>query len=911
VSEVDAEAAAARAIGTTGEELRRITETILRIKIEAAEDERAIEWLQGDGELLPPSPDVETTLDWLRKSGITAWSGWTYIEQNVVSDERRALAERLPFVATGIVVANRDYKRVVELAENQDTAPRLQTALTIVPADAMDDAHTLTWTVIGPTSDGHFDKEAAARELNRLTANHQKRVDEVSGYQAWLEELTELRGRLRRFQSDYPQGWFARQRQKVEAAQAQLEEASHEVERIGKQLKEADEELEECVHSREECRLRQSTLERHLDRVDDFIRQYGANVLQWQREEGIANRNAAKQRANQKRLQEQANQAIEQAGIYQDQAQSSDRAATDLEAELSQLKHVEDANREKVAGPIDSLRSDYQMLLNDYERKIDSETLEQMAKARDDDAEKEQREFQRVLRRFPEISADEVDQELSHLPAGLSAEERAEQVDVEESAALQRLGTIANQWRPVRDNRQNALDRCEELLKSGELPAVALLPSELENQDESSRLDKEADENLQLAAEFDADVERLDGNLTNARHERETLLKDGQRLLSIETSHQDEFHRLQRFETVADITRAQPALGVKDARDLAQKLNAVEAALQEQKGQHRRLDERRDLLASEVTEWSRQKRFTEIPHSISRQFAGKRSDQLEEKASFFSKQLEDRILEIERKLEEANRHHERVVNVVASTVEEGLNLLKRVSRWSRIPAKLPQAGKHFLTIETKASDNPLERRARVSELIDELLQSGDVGDGLSLVQKAVRRVAVRTKVRVLHPDLHHSANRMSISELRGKSGGERLTCAILLFCALVRLRHQDGSKMRSNVLVLDNPIGTASRVSFLDLQREVAESMNVQLIYATGVNDFNAVGALENVIRLRNSRVDRRTGRRIVEVERDGQWQGEIDAARVVFDSPAGSVVNRRGGSKVASDEVTQNVDLP
>lgn len=907
VSEVDVEAAAVRAVGAAAEELRRITDTILRIRIEAAEDDRAIDWLQGDGELLPPSPDVETVLDWLRKSGITAWSGWEYIEQNVVPDERRALAERLPFVATGIVVANRDYERVVNLIESHDTAPRLQTALTIVPADAMDDAHSLTWMVIGPTSDGHFDKEAAARELNRLTANHQKRTEEITNHQSWLDELTGLRERLRRFQSDYPHGWFARQRQKVEAAQAQLEEAEKEAERIGSQLEEAETHREECVHLREECRSRQSALQRILDRVDDFIRQYGAHVSQWQREEATANRNAAKQRANQKRLQEQANQALEQAEKYQVQARMSDKVATDLEAELSQLKHVDDANRQKSAGPVDSLRSDYQMLLNDYERKVDSEALEQMAKARDEDAEKEHREFQRVLGRFPEISVGEVEQELSQLPAGLSAEERAEQIDVEERAAWQRRGTVASQREPALEKRQEAIRRCEELLKSGELPEVDLLPSGAENGEESSRLAKEADEHVQLAAEFDADVERLGQTLTNVCHERETLFKDGQRLSSIEASHQDEFDRIRRYEAAAGIDSGPSAPAVKDAGELARQLGAVETALQDQKNGHRGLDEQRDLLASQVTDWSRQKRFAELPHSISRQFAGKRSDQLEEKALFFSQQLEDRIVEIERKLEEANKHHERVVNVVASAVEEGLNLLKRVSRWSRIPKNLPQAGKHFLTIETKASDDPLQRRARVSELIDELLQSGDVGDGLSLVQKAVRRVAVRTKVRVLHPDLHHSAHRMSIADLRGKSGGERLTCAILLFCALVRLRHQDGSKKRSNVLVLDNPIGTASRVSFLDLQREVAESMNVQLVYATGVNDLNAVGALENVIRLRNSRVDRRTGRRIVELEGDGQWQGEIDAARVVFDSPPGSVLDHRGGSKVASGEVAEH----
>lgn len=909
VSEVDVEAAAARAMHAAGEELRRVTDMILRIRIEAAEDERAIDWLQGDGELLPPSRDAEVALQWLRESGISAWSGWEYIERNVSAQNRRDLIERLPFVANGVVVANRDYERVVELGKGHESTPRLQTALPIVPAAAMNETHSLIWTVIGPTSDGHFDRDAAARELNRLAASHRKRADEISKHRAWLDELTRLRERLRTFQSDYPQGWSARQRQKIEVSTAHLETANSEVQRGEEQLKQNEKSLEQHVTLREECRLHQNILQRNIDRTNGFLRQYGARVSQWQRELVAANRCAMKQRANQKRLQEQASKVLEQAKEYESEAQIAVRAAAELDSELSRLKHVKGACRQRLAGPIDSLRSDYQRLLNDYERKVDSETLEHLAKSRDHDADREHREFQRVVGRFPEISASEVEDELSRLAVELSAEERAEQADAAESAALQRLGTLANQWRPAEERREEARDRCERLLESGELPQGSQLPSESENQEEAARLTKEADEQLQLAAEFDAEVQRLDENLTSVVHESETLSKDGQRLSSIETSHQEQFDRLRRFAADTEFPPRSPAQAIKDARDLARQLDAAEAALQSQKARHRELDERRDSLSSEVTEWSRQKRFSELPQSISQQFASKRSDQLEEKASFFAKQLEDRILEIERKLEEANKHHDRVVNVVASAVEEGLSLMKRVSRMSRLPENLPQAGKHFLTIETKASDSPLERRTRISELVDELLQSGDVGDGLSLVQKAVRRVAVRTTVRVLHPDLHHSTSRMSISELRGKSGGERLTCAILLFCALVRLRHQDGTKKGSSVLVLDNPIGTASRVSFLDLQREVADSMNVQLIYATGVNDLNAVGALENVIRLRNSRVDRRTGRRIVELEGDGQWLGEIDAARVVFDSPPGSLVAARGRSEVAESETVENVD--
>ena len=67
------------------------------------------------------------------------------------------------------------------------------------------------------------------------------------------------------------------------------------------------------------------------------------------------------------------------------------------------------------------------------------------------------------------------------------------------------------------------------------------------------------------------------------------------------------------------------------------------------------------------------------------------------------------------------------------------------------------------------------------------------------------------------------------------------------------------------MLVLDNPIGRASRVRFLELQREVARAMGIQLFYTTGVEDLEALRTLPNVIRVRNSRIDRNTGHHVLE----------------------------------------------
>jgi hypothetical protein len=78
--------------------------------------------------------------------------------------------------------------------------------------------------------------------------------------------------------------------------------------------------------------------------------------------------------------------------------------------------------------------------------------------------------------------------------------------------------------------------------------------------------------------------------------------------------------------------------------------------------------------------------------------------------------------------------------------------------------------------------------------------------------------------------------------------------------------------------LLDNPIGSASRVTFINLQLDVARAMGVQLIYTTGVNDYEALRPLPNLIRLKNDRVNRNNGQHVVELDPGGPV---IEAARV------------------------------
>jgi hypothetical protein len=76
----------------------------------------------------------------------------------------------------------------------------------------------------------------------------------------------------------------------------------------------------------------------------------------------------------------------------------------------------------------------------------------------------------------------------------------------------------------------------------------------------------------------------------------------------------------------------------------------------------------------------------------------------------------------------------------------------------------------------------------------------------------------------------------------------------------MRAAHRTKPAGKSSCLILDNPMGVASRATFLELQREVAQAMNIQLIYTTAIKDFEALHVFPNIIRIRNDQLDRRTG---------------------------------------------------
>lgn len=898
---VDVDVACTAALAKASDELKRVIDEILRIRVEAAEDERAIHALE-ETNLLPPSQEVEAQILWLRERKIRCWSGWEYISTNVDAKQQKSVVSQFPYLATGIVVLDADYDQVVELfglSLSVDPAPRLRAPLVVAPATALGDSADVLWTVIGPSSDAHFDKKAGPQELNWLVEGKVQRQKTISQHEEWQDALTTLKSSLQQFHADYPRGWFSEQRHKIEVAQSRLDEAGRALGRLDQQLLDLQAELDLATQQLASAKLALAEQRRQRGLLEQFERSYGCHLEQWRRDIGVCRDRAARSRKQQEDLRKQAQEWEAKARESRSQAQVAFLRGSQLDVDRSKVKYVDESMRRSNPGPLDNLRSRYELLLADYEGKVNADALSQMAARRDLDAEKEEHDLERFLRKQSDIKADEIEAALRMLPPNLTAQEQFEVAEITLNETFQRMGSLGNRLKPIDTDFNKAEQECTRLAAQGALSELTKIESIEVHQASAEQAWRQRDEQTQLAAEFRQEADDLSRQQAAAVNDLERTQKDQQRLQSLQANYQPEFERSAAAGINAVVVAAGTVPAAMENAELVKRVDEVERALTAVRTKHAALDKQREDSAKEVVAWARLERFGKLRSSISFRFVDRAPSAMETNAGFDIQQLEERIFQITAKLQEADKHREIVIGVLASAVDEALELLGRVSRMSKLPERLPQAGQQFVKIETKASDNPVERRSHIGEFIDEQLEHGEVGDGLELIQKAVRRVARRITVRVLHPDLHHKTERVSMSDMRRFSGGERLTMAILLYCALIRLR-RGGAKRRagSSVLILDNPIGTASRVSFLDMQREVAKAMNVQLIYATAVKDLNAVGALENVIRLRNTRVDRRTGRHFIEVESNDQDENrQIGAARIVFDAAPGSQVGSNGHS--------------
>jgi hypothetical protein len=345
---------------------------------------------------------------------------------------------------------------------------------------------------------------------------------------------------------------------------------------------------------------------------------------------------------------------------------------------------------------------------------------------------------------------------------------------------------------------------------------------------------------------------------------------------------------------------------------LEREAKALEPELKLLASDEKQYRDERDRLARGVTTWVSHPEFAHLRDAIYTRLREAPNDVLEAHAEELSADLELRATHLAGAVAEIDRHRDRIIQLTLAAAEQGRRLLRQAGERSLVPPRVPRlGGRRFLQVSNvDGLQDAAAEVAAIGALVDEWARSEKgIPKPVELIQQAVRRVAPRISLRVLFPDAAAGEKLEPITRLGRWSTGERLTASTLLYCTLARVRALSRGAVAdaSSVLLCDNPIGAASRATFLDAQREVARALKVQLVYFTGVNDLGAVASMPNVLCLENQMIDARTGHQIVRVATDGPSVSAIQLYRSEERYP---LLTDGVGSTVGAAEAT-DVALP
>ena len=842
-------------------------EQAARLRTEAASLERARVHINERG-LMPPSVEVESMLAFLGPK-TSAKSGWTWLSENFEDrpEERERLVRAYPAIAQGIIVPARELERVRQIIESSpDNIPQLPVTISTPEAfEVIPEVSARYQCVVGPKDHAWFDKNDAQKALATLEKRLSHINDDIQKTLQAQDNYINAAMKFKAFRSQYPRGWFASTKAKIaqmrvryEDDNARLEMQNDEKQRLIDKRR-ADE--------RDTTRLNNDILglERACERLSEFVNQIDDSVDTWRAAADEKLSQSQVKRSEAEGLRLQARQNRERGKQILQSAEPVASQISLLENEISRVKYLSKSPEPK-QGNIEELKSEYARILDRIEREYSNNELVRSLEQAEKQATNARKQVLHLIKGI--VNIDEVREAVESLvnPNDLEANgERATEMLSVATTRKEKAVAELSKCESMRQQRQNAWYGA----------GKPSLPDDLAkkiSQELIDKYEKQASTGTDELRRIDEAIRECERVIASARHSREALAKDLERLSSVQRSHAN-FLKAEAAGT--DLPDIEPA-------EIGHAISDLELRLEKYKEAHSGLDGARKTAVANIRKWVEDEQFAELQNRIIPQFKSLDPESLESSAAEYREHLNIRLRELTATLEEMEKHRSMLAKFLLTAADDGLRLLKLADSASIVPKEVPDiGGSRFLRITTKESTSQSDRLELIQELVDTLVDETTLPTGVKLIQRAVRQIARPFSVRVLNPDPASPQHLIDIIDTARFSGGEQLTCAILLYCTLanVRARTRGMNRQPTSVLILDNPIGRASRTVFINMQRQFASAMGIQLIYTTAVNDLEALSILPNVVRLRNERTDLNRGHRLL--EHDVEISGKLEAIRV------------------------------
>ncbi|WP_330311224.1 hypothetical protein OHS17_05050 [Streptomyces sp. NBC_00523] len=848
---------------------------LFELRTAAADDSRILGAL-GDGGLLPPSPDVLATVEYLGEQGIPALPGWRYLAQAVDPADHAAVLAARPELVDGVVITDPDaHARARDVLGAAALLPRSAVAvgtaaalLAPVPDPGTGASGTGEGVFLVPPNPAMHDEHAADEERQALRSRAAARDEDIRVLAARLGADRALAARIGSWRADCPPGMLAELAEAAGTARTAAETAEAVLAEARTVRAEADEAAADTARVREE---RQEAAQR-ARRAADALAGLAFRLREragWQAQLRELTDEAAESEARATVFLERARAADEDRRAAQRAADDARRTARALRAERAEIagapEHLPDPGEDAPRQALPALREAYRAASQLYEKVgVGADLRAEQARAESDESAalaELDRLTNKVRTRAAQLleGTDGADGP-SRQAAAARAESLVQLLETRASAASEQLGRLrgeAERLAPadgeslhteLPDDRVPAdAEQAQALLRTatGELAAA------------TAALDTARAAHAELLH-----AHRAAEDAAGGFDETAALLRD----LLRDHGAEDDPEEPEPYPGSLEEARQSAAEARRSLRGCAADLSAAEAAVREAS----------DVLVRHANSTRYEQVRTPARQQIRELPAAALPEHAEKWAAAFAPRL--RVLTDE--LAQLERNRDSIVDRLRGLVESALTTLRSAQRLSRLPEGLGEwSGQEFLRIRFEEPDQATLTE-RLGEVIDEatkaaLRKNSDLRrDGMSLLLRGVG-AALEPKgvaVEILKPDAVLRAERVPVGQMGDVfSGGQLLTAAIALYCTMAALRSNDRGRDRAEhrhagTLFLDNPIGRANATYLLELQRAVADALGVQLLYTTGLFDTTALAEFPLVIRLRND-ADLRAGLKYISVE--------------------------------------------
>jgi hypothetical protein len=234
--------------------------------------------------------------------------------------------------------------------------------------------------------------------------------------------------------------------------------------------------------------------------------------------------------------------------------------------------------------------------------------------------------------------------------------------------------------------------------------------------------------------------------------------------------------------------------------------------------------------------------------------------------------IADRIGTTQSNIDGMSEDFEACVGELLNLTNSAITLLNSATHNKKVPVGAPYVGgKAVLKMRARFQEIHHEaRRKALQNHLDALIATHIVpAKGPELVADALLRIhgkALGLQMLKMVPD--EALQYVPVDKIQN-SGGEGVVMAMFLYLIINQLRAETQAKLKKmggGPLILDNPFAKATTPSLWKAQRLLAQAMDVQLIFATALPDYNTIAEFSRFIRLRKAGKNTKTGRWHLEV---------------------------------------------